>query len=224
MKVLLVGILALGTSVVSAQSLTKAQFAALLQAKKVTLETVNVGMSKSTVTTSSVVLEDGSKCAYTQTAIQSILKIEAEKMIVLSRENFAPELTPACVAAGLQAFQENVIFYEQKPSLTEDLADLEASDAQSINKAGDIVTMLVNGTITAEDGTVTKELVTVKYDLTKSSFKNIILSQSPSVSAQTSEAADIDVTTVNLTDVVFCENNDADNSDCMRGDFSDILF
>lgn len=224
MKALLVGILALGTSVVSAQALTKAQMATLLQSKKVTLEAINVGMSKSTVTTSAVILDDGTKCDYTQTSLQSILKIEGEKMIVFSRENFSPVLTPACTAAGLQAFQENVIFYEQKPSLTEDLQDLEASDVKSITKAGEIVTMVVNGLITNADGTTATELVTVKYDLTKSSFKNILLSQSPTVTAQTTDAADIDVNTVNLTDVVFCENNDADNSDCVRGDFSDILF
>ncbi len=224
MNALLIGILALGSSVVSAQALTKAQFATLLQSKKTTLEAVNVGMSKSTVTTSSVVLEDGTKCAYTQTSLQSVLKIEAEKMIVLSRENFAPELSPLCAASGLQAFQENVIFYEPKPSLAADLEDLNASDVKSINKLGELVTMVVNGTITNADGTVASELVTVKYDLTKSSFKNLILSQSPKVTAQTTEVADIDVNLVDLTNVVFCANNDADNSDCVRGDFSDILF
>lgn len=221
MKTLIIGILALGTTAGYAQTLTKAQFASLLQSKKATLEKVNVGMSKTMVTTSTVTLEDGSKCDFKQTAIQSILKFEAEKMVVVSKETFQPAATAACRAGGLEAFEETILFYEAKPNLSKDLEDLNESDVKSISRADDIVTMTVAGTI---EGSTETELLTVKYDLNKSSFKNMLLSQSPSFKIETSEAADIDVNAVNLTDVVFCENNDGAKEDCVRGDFSDILF
>lgn len=224
MKLVLAGILTLGTGSVFAQNLTKAQLATLMQSKKAVLETVSIGMSKSLVTTSSVTLEDGTKCDYTQTSLQSILKIDGDRMIVFSQESFQPIATPECAAGGIQAFQENVVFFEPKPTLTQDLADLNTSDVQSIAKAGDLITMTVKGSITNDDGTTASELLTVKYDLSKSSFKNMLLSQSPSFKIETTDIPNIDVNTVNLTDVVFCENNDGDNSDCVRGDFSDILF
>jgi hypothetical protein len=224
MKAMLVGILALGTSGAFAQNLTKAQLASILQTKKATLEAVNAGMSKKMVTTSSVVLEDGTKCAYTQTALQSILKIDGDRMIILSQESFQPVVTEACTAGGVEAFSENVVFFEPKPAVAQDLEDLNASDVKSIAKAGDIVTMIVNGTIANDDGSTSTEALTVKYDLTKSSFRNIILSQSSSEKTETSDVADIDLTKVDLRDVEFCDNNDADKEDCVRGDFSDILF
>lgn len=224
MKAILVGILALGTTSVSAQNLTKAQVAALLQSKKITLEAVNVGISKSTVTTSSVTLADGTKCDYRQTAVQSVLKIEGEKMIVVSKENFRPVANKLCSEAGIEAFEESILFYEAKPTLAQDLLDLNETDMKSASRAGEILSMTLSGILTNEDGTTTSELMTVKYDLTKSSFKNLILTQTPTVKTETSDMADIDVNTVDLHDVVFCENNDGDKEDCVRGDFSDILF
>lgn len=221
MKVMLVAIIALGTSSAFAQNLTKAQLSTILQSKKITLEAIHVGMSKSMMTNSTVTLDDGTKCDFRQTALQSILKIEGEKMVVVSKETFQPVALPACQAAGLEAFEETVLFYEAKPSLAQDLKDLDASDVKAISRTGEIVTMTVAGTI---EGSAQTELLTVKYDLSKSSFKNMLLSQSPSFKIETSEAADIDVNTVNLTDVVFCENNDGVKEDCVRGDFSDILF
>lgn len=224
MKVMLVAIIALGTSSAFAQNLTKAQFSTLLQSKKASLEAVHAGMSKSAVTTAAVILEDGTKCDCRQTAQQSILRIDGEKMIILSKETFQPAVKAACQAAGLESFSEDVLFYEAKPTLAQDLQDLNESDVKTISKAGEIVTMTVSGTMTNEDGTTASELLTVKYDLSKSSFKNMLLSQSPSFKIETTDAADIDVNAVNLTDVVFCENNDGDKEDCVRGDFSDILF
>jgi hypothetical protein len=38
------------------------------------------------------------------------------------------------------------------------------------------------------------------------------------------EAADIDISKVNLTNVLFCDDNDGDTSDCLQGDYSDILY
>lgn len=224
MKLVLAGILALGTGSVFAQSLTKAQLVTLMQSKKAVLETVSVGMSKSLVTASSVTLEDGTKCDYTQSSIQSILKVDGDKLIIYSKESFQPVVTEACTAGGMQAFQENVVFFEPKPTVTQDIADLNASDVQGITKAGDLITMTVKGSMTNEDGTTASELMTVKYDLSKSSFKNMILSQSPSFKIETTDLANVDVNAIDLTDVVFCENNDGDNSDCARGDYSDILF
>ncbi len=224
MKALLVGILTLNANSVSAQGLTKAQVATLLQTKKATLEAIAVGMSKTVLTTSSVSLEDGSKCDYIQSAVQSILKIEGEKMIVFSKESYNPLQTPACIAGGLQAFQEDVVFYEAKPSVTKDIQDLNESDVVTITKEGEVLTMLVNGKSINEDGTTTSEQMTVKYDLSKSSFKNLILSQSPSFKIETTDLPALDVNTVDLRDVVFCSDNEGDNSDCVRGDFSDILF
>lgn len=224
MKFLIAGILSLAADSVSAQSLTKAQLTSLLQSKKAQLEFVNAGMSKATVTTASVTLEMGVKCEYNLTAIQSVLKIEGDKMVVLSQEAFRPVLTQACREAGFEAFDETVVFYEAKPSLAQDLEDLNASDVRSITRAGELVTLSVNGTITNEDGSTSSELLLVKYDLTKPSFKNMVLSQSPSFKIETLDRPDIDVNAVDLRDVVFCENNDGDNSDCVRGDFSDILF
>lgn len=224
MKAILVGVLALGSSTVFAEALTKAQLATALQSKKVILESVNAGMTKSMTTTSFATLEDGTKCEYTLVAVQSILKVDGDKIIVFSRESFRPVQTPVCVAGGMQAYQENVVFFEAKPSMAQDLKDLIESDVKSISRAGEVVTMAVNGIITNEDGSTASEVVIVKYDLSKSSFKNLILSQTAAAKVETVDAADVDVNTVNLTDVVFCENNDGDNSDCTRGDFSDILF
>ncbi len=224
MKVLLAGILALGTFSAFAQNLTKAQIATLLQSKTTILEAVNPGMSKVVVTTSSVTLEDGAKCEFRQTAVESILKIEGEKMIVLSQQTFQPRMSEACTLAGIEAFEESVLFYEAKPSVAQDIQDLNESDMKSAAKMGEILTMSVNGTITNEDGTSTTQLLTIKYDLTRSSFKNMIFNQSSEFKIETTDMADIDVATVDLTDVVFCENNDGVTEDCVRGDFSDILF
>lgn len=224
MKALLIGMLLFSATSVSAQNLTKTQVASLLQSKKATLEAVHPGMSKSSVTTAAVILEDGTKCDFRQTAIQSILKIEAEKMIILSKEMFQPAATEACAAAEMEAFEESVLFYEDKPSMALLLQDLNESDVKSATKTGEVLTMTVNGTITNDDGTTTSELMTVKYDLTKSSFKNLILSQTPSFKTETTDMVDIDPNTVDLSDVVFCENNDGVKEDCVRGDFSDILF
>lgn len=224
MKLMLAGILTLGTCSAFAQNLTKAQLAGLFQTKKAVLETVSVGMSKIIVTNASVVLEDGTKCDYRQTAVQSILRIEGERLIILSKESFQPAVSEACQAAGFQSFQEDIVFFESKPSVERDIQELNESDVRTISRAGEVVTLTVNGTTTNEDGTTASELMTVKYDLSKSSFKNMILSQSPSFKIETLEAAPVDISTVDLRDVVFCENNDGDNSECVRGDFSDILF
>jgi hypothetical protein len=224
MKALLTGLLALATSSVFAQNLTKAQVASLLQSKKAILEAVNPGMSKTVVTNSSLSINDGPECDFRQTAVQTVLKIEGDRMIILSQEKFQPAATAACTAAEVEAFEESVLFYEAKPSVEQDIQDLNASDMKSASRIGDSLTMTVSGALTNDDGTTVNELLTVKYDLTKSSFKNLILSQTPSFKIETTDMPDIDVNTLDLHDVAFCENNDEDKEDCVRGDFSDILF
>jgi len=63
---------------------------------------------------------------------------------------------------------------------------------------------------------------TYKYDLTKSSFKNIVSYQDKYSTATTSDIGDIDVNSFDLTKVLFCDS--ADSDECVEGDFSDILF
>lgn len=208
-----------------AQSITEANLKTLLTAKKATLEKVNVGMSKKTVTLSSIPVE-GQDCNFTHTAVQSILRIDAGKMVVLSQESFAPAVTQACKDSGYTAYSESILFYEDAPTLTADLAELDAAspDIKSLSKAGEIITMSLNGKIQNEDGTTTTELVTLKYDLSKSSFRNLISTVAAGYSITTSDSADVNVNTVDLKDVLFCETSESDKNDCMRGDFSDILF
>jgi hypothetical protein len=222
MKMLLIGILALSASATYAQSLTKAQFASLLTERKATLEAVNAGMSKKVVTTGVFAPEEDVICDYTQVSTQSVLRIEGDKIIVLSEEEFFPGKGLGC--QGVEKSLEKVVFFEAKPSLTDELADLEASDVQSITKNGDIVTMVVNGTITDEDGTEETQAVTVKYDLTKSSFKNVLSTETKDLKSVTTEAADKDLTQVDLKKVTFCPASDSPEEECMEGDFSDILF
>lgn len=222
MKILMIGILALSSSFASAQAISVADLSNLLTARKVSLEAVNPGMSKRVVTNASYLTETGKICSYTQTAVQSILKIEGDKLIILSDETFTPAASDACKEAQLEAFQEKVLSYEAKPSLAEDLADLQAANVSSITRAGEMITMVVNGVLSNEDGTTTTELVTLKYDLTKSSFKNLMSTQTKDYLTTTTDMPDIDVSAANLTDVVFCASDD--ENECVRGDFSDILF
>ena len=211
MKVLLVfSLLISATSF--AQSLDVKALKSLMTQKQATLEKIHQGMSKKLTSTSQVPTEKG-PCELTETSIQTILKIEGDKIIIHSKEKYSPASTPACV--GIEAQEVAVLFYEDKPTLKSDLEDLDASASQvkSITKAGDIVTM----TLSAEG-----ENVTVKYDFSKPSFKNTLLIQDSKSKVVGEDMIDIDVTTIDLTSVLFCES--ADSDECSEGDFSDILF
>jgi len=213
MKILILGSLLLGTSTSFAQSLDVNGLKNLFTAKKETLEKVHNGMTKKITTTSK---EDN--CGILMTSTQSILKIAGEKVIILSKEKFQPQNTEACRTAGhTTSSDSSILYYETKPTLKNDLEDLDASAAsiKSINRAGEIVTMNLD---------VTDEKVTIKYDLTKPSFKNMISSQSVNYKTEIQDVADIDVKKVDLTSVSFCDNNDGDTSECTVGDYSDILF
>lgn len=204
-----------------AQNLDVKTFKTLLLQRQATLEKVNQGMSKKLITLTKIPTEIGF-CELRETAVQTVLKIEGDKIIVHSKENYFPAATPSC--AGFEASEVSVLFYEDKPALASDLADLDASaaDIRSIVKAGEIVSMTLSSVVTEDDGTSRTEAVSVKYDLTKPSFKNLIFTQDSTSSTTGEDMADIDVYSINLKKVLFCDSNDSES--CVEGDFSDILF
>ncbi len=204
-----------------AQNLDVKALKTLLTQRQATLEKVNQGMSKKLITLTKIPTEIGF-CELRETAVQTVLKIEGDKIIVHSKENYVPAATPAC--AGFESSEVSVLFYEDKPSLAADLSDLDASaaDIRSIAKAGEIVSMNLSSVVTEEDGTSRTESVSVKYDLTKPSFKNLIFTQDSTSTTTGEDMADIDVYSINLKKVLFCDSNDSDS--CVEGDFSDILF
>lgn len=209
------------SSTAFAQSLDVKAFKTLLTQKKATLEKVNVGMSKKVVTTSKAETESGDVCEYTQTAIQTILRIEGTKMIVHSQEALTLIPSSACTALEFQNYEEIVVFYQDKPSVEADIAALDesAADIRSIVKSGEQVTMKME----VSDDTFSDSL-TFKYDLTKPSFKNLLSTEGKAFKTLIQDQADVDVNKIDLRKVTFCANDDADSSDCVEGDFSDILF
>ena len=118
------------------------------------------------------------------------------------------------------------MYQKDKQPHQNDLSDQDATakKIKAISKAGEIVTMNVEVSVEDETGTATTEKVTIKYDLTKPSFKNMISSQSINYKTVIEDSADSDLSKVDLTKVSFCDNNDGDESECVEGDFSDILF
>lgn len=211
MKAFLVTAMFFGTTVF-AQTIDVKGVKALMTERQALLEKVYPGMAKKIVTKTKYPTEVG-PCEVTEVAIQTVLKIEGEKIIVHSKENYTPASSDAC--EGFQAQDFSVVFYQDKPSLALDFADLdEASPAiTSLSKTGDIVTMLVS----ADD-----ETVTVKYDLSKPSFKNMIYTQDSTQTVTGTDIPDNNVNTIDLTHVLFCET--AQSQNCSEGDFSDILF
>lgn len=221
MKFFILGSLLFSTATF-AQSMDLNGFKSLLTARQATLEKVHAGMTKTVVTT----FKDA-ECGLRRTAVQSILKIEGEKVFILSKEKTQPQNTPACRELGyLKVEEQNIVYLESKPSLSAELADLDASASsiKAITKNGDIVVLHVTATETEDDGRVSSENVTIKYDLTKPSFKYLISSQSVSFLTVSQDSADIDLTKVDLTNVLLCADNDGDEAECTLGDYSDILF
>lgn len=196
-----------------AQNLDIKTLKTMMIERKEVLETINQGMSKKLTTVYKIPTDLGF-CEMTETAIQTVLKIEDSKIIVHSKENYVPANLPACEGAQIQ--EVSVIFYQDRPSLEADLNDIDAmaSNISTISRTGAIVTMKFN----SEAG----ELVTAKYDLSKPSFKNTLLVQDSKTSVVTMDLQDIDVSTIDLKKVLFCES--AESNDCVEGDWSDILF
>lgn len=219
MKILLIGSLLFSTAGF-AQSLDINGYKQLLTARKATLETVKQGMTKKVITTSQVSLPEGI-CSYSLTSVQTVMKVESDRIIVHTADSFLPVASAACTAANYLPFQENILFYDLKPNLDAELASLDESEPtiKSIVKEKEIVTMSID--IVEEDF---NEKFTVKYDLTKSGFKNLILTQGLDYKIVTEDTADADVNKIDLKNVLFCDNNDGDNTECAQGDFSDILF
>ncbi len=211
MKFLLISSLLL-SSTAFAQNLDITGFKNILTQRQATLEKVNQGMSKKLVSVTKIPTELGF-CEFNETAIQTILKIEGPKIIVHSKESYIPAQTPSC--AGFESQEVSVLFYEDKPSLAADLLDLDASASTitSIVQNGEIVTLSLN---------VENKPVVVKYDLTKPTFKNVIFTQAGNQTTTGSDMLDIDVNTIDLKKVLFCDSADSDS--CVEGDFSDILF
>jgi hypothetical protein len=219
MKKLIIVFLLSNTSVF-AQTMDINALKALMTTRKATLEKFNVGMSKKITSLNVVAYDDVPGCKFKQVSTQSVLKIEAKRALVLAKNRNFPANTPACRDAGFSKPENETgsIFYISKPSLEEDLKDLDAMAAsiRTISRAGEIVTMEV----------FTESLnVTIKYDLTKPSFKNMILSQDAESRTITEEVADIDISKVDLTKVSFCGVDEEGNSECTpEADYSDILF
>lgn len=221
MKALLISSLLIASSGFAQTNLDINGLKTLWTQRKAVLEKINPGMTKKMTSITRIPTELG-PCDMTETAVQTVLKIEGTKMIVHSKESYVPSMTPAC--AGFETQNIGVLFYEEKPSLDLDLADLNetASQIKSIQKIGDIIHMVLNAPVTREDGSSSTEMVTVKYDLTKPSFKNTIFVQSPSSIMNGEDMADIDVYSIDLKNVLFCESAESDQ--CSQGDWSDILF
>jgi hypothetical protein len=213
------------SSTAFAQNMTAVGLKNLMTQRQASLEAVNAGMSKKLVHNAKLSVEGG-ECAYRLTTTQTILKIDGEKMLIFSREKFQPAATAICANAQITSNEDLVLFYEAKPSLALDLADVDASipTITSIVRAGEIITLNMNVDVPAEEegGVATKESLVVKYDLTKSSFRNTILTQGSDFSTTGEDVLDIDPRSVDLKKVLFCENNDGDNSDCVEGDFSGL--
>lgn len=212
MKVLLFVALFLSASTGFAQTINLASLKTLMTQRKAVLENVYPGMSKKITTSLKYETELGD-CEVTESAVQTVLRLEAEKIIIYSNETYTPKDSPAC--AGFEAQTVGVLFYEDKPSLSQELAELDetAPAIQSILRSGDIVTMLL-----ATEG----DSVTVRYDFSKSLFKNTIIIQDKNSTMTGLDLADIDVNTIDLRNVLFCAS--ADSDDCSLGDWSDVLF
>ncbi len=211
----------LTTSTFAQSSIDLDSFKLLLSQRQVQIERINQGMSKKIVSVTTIPTEQG-PCELTKESIQTILKIEGQKIIVHSKETYIPAQTPACL--GLESREIVVLFYDVKPNLANILVDLDTSTSQirSIIKTEDIVTMNLQEEVETEDGTMTIKDIVVKYDLTMPSFKNLVYVQDLTQTFTVQDLVDIDVHTINLSNVLFCESAESDR--CSEGDFSDILF
>lgn len=204
------------TSAGFAQNLDLSDFKKLLTQRQVQLEFINEGMSKKLIT-NSVITNALGTCDFTETSVQTVLKIEGSKVIIHSKVIITAADTPACKEGNVESGEATILFYEEKPTLAADLADLDASanEIRSLSKSSEIITMNL-------ELSETKEALSIKYDLRKPSFKNMISTHGKNFSIISQDMADIDVQTLDLTNVVFCASSDSE--DCVEGNFSDILF
>lgn len=224
MKYLAIGLFLVSTQI-TAQAADLSELKNLMVVRENSLEKVYEGMSREFITTASMTLETG-ECAYTQKSSQTVLKIMSDKMIIISQNTFTPAASDICTTAGYKAFEETILFTDAKPSIEKDLAELEAlsESIESINISGELVTIKESFTTQDAEGNNVTEEVTLKTDLSKPIFKNLLSTEGEKFSTTLNDVADKDKNTFNLSDILFCQNNDGDNSECVRGNYSDILF
>ncbi|GEM_PF-6532438 len=224
MKTFIISALFLSTSVFS-QVIDVLTYKSLMTAKLASLEVVTVGMSKKTTTMAKAYLETG-ECEYTTISTQSILKILSDRMIIHVKESFVPASTPICQEAGYEVYEESFLYYENKPAVADDLLELESvtDSIESIVQNGEIININFNYQSSDDDGNTYEDKVTMTYDLSKSLFRNLIHIQGEGYTTTSLDAVDLNPNSLDLKDILFCENNDGDNSECAKGDYSDILF
>jgi len=211
MKFLILSSLLISASVF-AQSLTLDDFKTLAQTHKASWTANHVGQTK-VVSTTGV----ADNCTYTKTSTQSVLKFENGKLIILADDKFAPAASNECQTAGFTSYEEKILFYQDLPNPDADLAYLfdASTKVQSIEQTQNIVSMNL---------TMNEVPFMVKYDVSLSGLENLILIDGDGVKTAVASMADVDVTKFDLSNVLFCENNDGDNSECTQGNYSDILF
>jgi hypothetical protein len=211
MKTLIIGSLLFSTASF-AQTIDVNGLKSLLTARQVSLERVNVGMSKKVVTTA----KDGD-CGYMTNSVLSVLKVDGDKIIIYKKTRFSPQNSAACRAAGYTAgYDENIVFFEDKPTLAKNLSDLDASaiNIKGIGRAGEVINM------TMDKG---GEVVAFQYNLTKPFFKHLTSAQGSLFKTVVEDVADIDVKTVNLKEIALCDEEFSEAESCTIIDMSDIL-
>lgn len=222
MKVLIFFLFAFSCPILSAQSLNLDGFINILAQKKASLEVLRPGMAKQLTTISSFESEDGSICNYVQTSAQTVLKIEGDKMIVLSDESFKPGPEAGC--AGSEEFSEKVLFFEDVPTLTGLESDLRGTQIQSIMLNGNVASLNVTASGMDEDGTPISENIKLLYNLGMPLFKMVSRIEGELYTTTMTDLPDANLMGVDLTDVLFCPSADSQDEECAEGDFSDILF
>lgn len=222
MKTLLIGSLLLTSTATYAQSIDLNALKNLMTSKKESLEKINPGMAKKTI----INAKEG-QCGTMTTLISTVVKVEAEHIIVHETEKFQSQNTQACRSQGVPTSSTSaVLYYAEKPSLTLEISDIEAfgSDLKSISRTGDVITMNIVMNDTNENGTPVNENLTIQNDLNKSAFKYQILNQGLNHKTTTQDMPDTNLSTLDLKNIAFCESVDSDPSTCMTGDWSDLLF
>lgn len=224
MKALIFSVLMM-SSMGFAQAIDLPTLKALMTERQAQVESVTVGMTKKETTLGTFQTRLNESCRYKQIAIETVLKVELERILIYSHEIFSPANTPGCHRGAVRPEVQKKIYYQARPKLADDLAalDANAADIQSIDRTGEVVTIKLNLKAEQEDGTVDTDLITVAYDLSLPSFKNLILNQGKDYTISTTNEADIVPSSVDLSDILFCENNDGDETECVPGDYSDIL-
>ena len=143
-------------------------------------------------------------------------------MIVLSEEKTTYH--PDC--GDTEPFSERIMYYKDIPTVAAFNLELDrdASSISSIKKKDDLVVMNMKFTSVDEEGVEVVETSEITYDLSGPLFSIVSSTDSQNIWSSTSLENDRDLAVIDLSNILFCDNNDEDLSDCAEGDFSDILF